>query len=151
MQHILLSVKDWLYTPLTKNLATPRKCHIKRCFTSKIKMVISSLKFTAKEYIREMRHIQLLSFLRKYFVNQYFMGKPRPLITALTLLAREILQIWHRDVPFDSSTRRVDQSIVMLKYEWMISVAECVFFRKMFWHNYPYSLFDDPPPPPPPP
>ena len=36
--------------------------------------------------------------------------------------------------PCYSSTRRVGRSIVMLKHEWMISVAKYVFYRiKVFW------------------
>ena len=37
--------------------------------------------------------------------------------------------------PCDSSTRRVGRSIVLLKHEWVISVAKYVFYRikKVFW------------------
>ena len=59
-----------------KKLATQGICDIKRCFTSKIKNVLLSPWFAGKrkKISGKVRHIQILSLLRKYFVNQYFVG-----------------------------------------------------------------------------
>ena len=62
-----------IYTPLTNTKhAGPGKCHIKRCFTSKIWNTVLSLIICSKRIFLSgiVRHIQTMSFLWKYFVNQ---------------------------------------------------------------------------------
>ena len=95
-------VRIIMYTPLTKKLLPLENlilnAVLRRNYKSYFICIICSRRIFPSGKVRP---IQMLSFLRKYFVNRYFVGETpppnnRPYFSGKGVV--KVVQIWHRDV-----------------------------------------------------